>query len=116
MEGDPLIRSEQRRRRLAARDLTAKVGLRNAVCVIVGPGFTVGLRFHESDSPVPTLVSKAQGEAAQDMEAEAQALGIPVEEDAELAKKLYEQHAMGEMVRREHFTDVAKVLVRIGAI
>lgn len=115
-EGDPVIRAAQRRMRAAAQSGPAKMGVLNSVLVIAADGFTVALRYNAADTPVPTVVAKARGHAAVAMAAQAHRNAISVSDNAPLAKILYEKHAVGEMVRRQYFTEVASILVRLGLI
>ena len=118
IEGDPIIRAEQRRRRRSFQFApTTKLGVSSAVCLIFAPGrYAVGMRYNPKDTPVPAVVSKAQGLAASSMAEQAKHHKIPIIEDSELAQKLFDDHAMGDMIRREHFTDIANLLVRLGLV
>lgn len=116
LEGDPIIRSEQRRRRSMFNAANVKTGVRNAVCVVTANGRAVALRYNNEDTPVPTMVAKAREEGIASMLAQAKSHNIAIVENAELAEKLYARHSVGDAIRREFFSDVATVLVRLGFV
>ena len=88
-------------------------GVRYAAFVIANEDRVVGLRYDREEAPVPLIVSKGRGEAGDDMVAEARRLGIPVVEDASLVDLLISQ-GIGDRIPAESFTDVARLLVRLG--
>ncbi|TIW45894.1 MAG: EscU/YscU/HrcU family type III secretion system export apparatus switch protein [Mesorhizobium sp.] len=67
LEGDPLIRHEQQRQRREAVMQPARLGVKNAVIVFVSGDRAVALRYVKGETPVPTVVGKGQGRAADEM-------------------------------------------------
>ncbi|PBC01389.1 EscU/YscU/HrcU family type III secretion system export apparatus switch protein [Mesorhizobium sp. WSM3860] len=71
LEGDPLIRHEQRRQRREAVMQPARLGVVNAVIVFVSGDRAVALRYIKGETPVPTIVGKGRDHAASEMVAQA---------------------------------------------
>jgi type III secretion protein U len=114
LEGDPLIRHEQQRQRREAVMQPAKLGVKNAVIVFVSGDHAVALRYVRGETPVPTVVGKGQGRAADEMTAQARQAGIPVIEDAAVAGPLFENTNTGAYIGQEMFSPVVRHLVRLG--
>jgi type III secretion protein U len=114
LEGDPLIRRERRRLRAMMAGRQVRKGVRYAVVVIAHEDRVVGLRYDREEAPVPLIVSKGRGPAADEMLAEARRLGIPVVEDASMVDRLIGRHAIGDRIPEDLYTAVARLLVRFG--
>lgn len=111
IEGDPLIKRERNRRRREMASRIVKVGLRNATLLLGGPdGFAVGLRFVRGETPVPIVVCKGGPGQAKVLITEAILLGIPVIEEAELARGL-NACPIGDQLPDALFQPVADILV-----
>ena len=113
LEGNPLIKAERRRLQFMLMGPQVRKGVRYAAVVIANEDRVVGLRYDREEVPVPLIVSKGRGEAGDNMVAEARRLGIPVVEDASLVDLLIGQ-AIGDRIPAESFTDVARLLIRLG--
>jgi len=113
LEGNPLIKAERRRLQFMFAQKQVRKGVRFAALVITQEDRVIGLRYDREEAPVPLIVSKARGEAADKMIAEAHSLGIPVAEDAQLLEMLIGQ-AIGDRIPPESYTDIARLLVRFG--
>ncbi|TKD45982.1 MAG: translocation protein in type III secretion system, RhcU, partial [Mesorhizobium sp.] len=74
----------------------------------------VALRYVKGETPVPTVVGKGQGRAADEMMAQARKAGIPVVEDAAVASPLSENANTGSYIGQEMFSPVVRHLVRLG--
>ncbi|MER9626523.1 EscU/YscU/HrcU family type III secretion system export apparatus switch protein [Mesorhizobium sp. M0296] len=114
LEGDPLIRREQQRQRREAVMQPAKLGVKNAVIVLVTGERAVALRYVKGETPVPTIVGKGQGRAAEDMMAQAREAGIPIVEDAVTAQAIFENANIGSYIGQQMFSPVVRHLVRHG--
>jgi type III secretion protein U len=112
MEGAPEIKRERRRLSQEMSSGTIKLGLKNASILIGKPGVAVvGLRFVRGETPVPTLVCRAQGTPANVLMTGANLLGIPVVSDGALAKAILADAALGDPVPNDLFQPVADILV-----
>ena len=111
IEGDPLIKRERNRRRREMASRIVKVGLRNATLLLGRPdGFAAGLRFVRGETPVPIVVCKGGPGQSRILITEAILLGIPVIEEAELARAL-NVCAIGDQLPDAVFQPVANILV-----
>ncbi|RWK07401.1 EscU/YscU/HrcU family type III secretion system export apparatus switch protein [Mesorhizobium sp.] len=114
LEGDPLIRHEQQRQRREVVLQSAKLGMKNAVIVFVSGDLAVALRYVKGETPVPVIVGKGQGRAANDIMAQARQAGIPVVEDGAVAEALFEGANTGSYIGQHMFSPVVRHLVRHG--
>jgi type III secretion protein U len=116
IEGDPLIRGERKRLRQSLALLSSRLGLPMASFVVHGRDTLVGVRFHRVQTPVPMVVCRAKSVSETlRMRGEAKRHKIVVVENAELAHVLSRQ-AMGEMIGREYFSQIAAILVSHGLV
>jgi type III secretion protein U len=113
LEGNPLIKAERRRLQFMFGAKKVRKGVRHAAIVIAQEDRVVGLLYHREEAPVPLICSKAHGQAGDEMVAEARSLGIPVIEDGALVDVLVPR-AIGDSIPANAFTDVARLLVRLG--
>ncbi|RWA79157.1 EscU/YscU/HrcU family type III secretion system export apparatus switch protein [Mesorhizobium sp.] len=114
IEGDPLIRHEQQRQRREAVMQPAKLGVKNAVIAFISGDQAVALRYVKGETPVPTVVAKGQGRAANELVAQARLAGIPVVEDSAVAEALFENANTGSYVGQQMFSPIVRHLVRHG--
>lgn len=109
IEGDPMIRAG--RRRIWRQDSFAPgLGLRRALFVIVGGDMIVAINANRKKIAVPVICAKAQGEGFAAMLAEARGLGMPVIEDADLARALYKNHTVGKFLQKDYFGPFIKIM------
>jgi len=116
LQGDPLIRGERRRFGTQMMFSPMRLGLQNAVLVVShGPTF-VGLRYVRGETPLPLIVTKARGDKAAAMLAEARGRGLPIFEDAALAESLASRGGVGDYIRPEHYQQIARLLMEFGIV
>lgn len=115
MEGDPHIRQERQRQRRSVAG--GKLGLKNAVLLIGEPRTVlVGVRYIRGETPVPVIVCQASGPDAAQMHKQAEALGIPLAADGDLARQITNTASIGNPVPERAFQPVANALVAAGLI
>ncbi|TIO09363.1 EscU/YscU/HrcU family type III secretion system export apparatus switch protein [Mesorhizobium sp.] len=114
LEGDPLIRQEFQRQRRETVSNPVKLGLKNAILVIVERDRLVALRYVKGETQVPVVVAKGQGRIADEMVVESKRLAIPIVEDPSLAGSLFETTRTGGYIDEQHFSPVTGHLVRLG--
>ncbi|TIS76434.1 MAG: EscU/YscU/HrcU family type III secretion system export apparatus switch protein [Mesorhizobium sp.] len=114
LEGDPLIRQELHRQRRETVSNPVKLGLKNAVLVIVERDRLVALRYVKGETQIPVVVAKGQDRIADVMAAEAKRLAIPIVEDHSLARPLFDTTRTGGFIDQDHFLPVIGHLVRLG--
>lgn len=110
-EGDPYIKSRIRsiaRQRLA-RTMIKKVP--TATVVITNPThFAVALRYVREEGGAPVVVAKGLDHLAQRIRSLAAEHEIPVVENKPLARALYDQAEIGEMIPPEFYKAVAEII------
>jgi type III secretion protein U len=111
IEGDPLILGERRRLWQRQSRIPGRLGLSSASIVIVGSDHLAAMRYHRTQAPLPIIVLKARGERVAALRNEAVQRGIPVTQNDALAKVIAEQHAAGDYLRHQHFSEVAEILI-----
>ena len=110
-EGDPhikakikQIRNERSRRRMMQNVPKATVVLMNPT------HYAVALRYVAGETPAPLCVAKGMDSLALKIREVAEAHGVPVVEDAPLARALYATVEVDETIPQEHYNAVAKVI------
>lgn len=118
-DGDPMAR--QRRKamhRSLIRGALSKV--KDAAFVVVNPTHVaVALEYRPPDVPVPVVLVRAAEEMALRVREEAARAGVPVIENAALARALFAHTDVGEPIPADHYVAIAEIvarLVRIGAL
>lgn len=109
-EGDPHIKG--RRRQLAREALFASflTRLPKASVVVANPThFAVALYYEPGATPLPRVVAKGVDAMALKIRALAERSGVPVLEDRPLARKLYQDVAVGHYIKDELIDAVAAV-------
>lgn len=110
-EGDPMLKGE---RKALARELAnspPKKKTEGAAAVVVNPThFAIALAYDPETVRVPVVCAKGVDEAAREMIAHAQALGIPVIRHVWLARTLYATAKEDEVVPRPTFEATALVI------
>lgn len=115
LEGDPLIRGERRRIRVAQTNIP-RLGIDRALVAVTDGNRVVGLRYRAGETPAPVVVCRASGAGGQRMRAALRERDIPVAEDTELAGRLYARHVPGDTVASEFFAATARILVAAGLV
>ncbi|RJE48754.1 MULTISPECIES: flagellar biosynthesis protein FlhB [unclassified Dehalobacter] len=110
-EGDPLIKSQikKRQRMMAMRRMMED--LKQADVVITNPThYAVALKYDTAKYPAPYVVAKGQNEIALRIKAVAEENNIVIMENKPLARTLYSQVELGQSVPKELYKAVAEVL------
>ncbi len=110
-EGDPhikakikQIRNERSRRRMMQNVPKATVVLMNPT------HYAVALRYVAGETPAPLCVAKGMDSLALKIREIAEEHGVPVIEDAPLARALYATVEIDQTIPQEHYNAVAKVI------
>ncbi len=113
-EGHPLIKSAIRRRQreIAMKRMMAEVP--KADVVITNPThYAVALKYERGKMHAPKVVAKGVDKVALKIKEIAFENDVPVEENPELARTLYESCEVGDYIPEEFYRVVAKILARI---
>ena len=116
-EGDPLIkgRLKQRMRELLSRNMTANVP--KADVVITNPThFAVALEWNRSAMPAPMVTAKGVDEVALRIRRIAEENGVPVVENRPLARALYAEAEIGDIIPEQFYQLIAVVLARVNKL
>ena len=112
-EGDPIVRARLRslQRDRARRRMMADVP--KATLVIANPThYSIALRYVRDETPAPVVVAKGQDLVALRIRGIAEEHGIPVFEDVALARSMYNQVSVDNVIPPQFYQAVAE-LVRV---
>jgi flagellar biosynthesis protein FlhB len=110
-EGDPHIKARQRQIRTerARRRMIQQVP--KATVVVMNPThFAVALRYEQGETPAPQCVAKGMDAVALRIREIAEAAGVPIIEDAPLARALYANVEVDQIIPHQHYEAVAKII------
>jgi flagellar biosynthetic protein FlhB len=113
-EGDPQIKSRirQRMRELLTRNMIANVP--KADVVITNPThFAVALEYDRDTMPAPRVTAKGADEAAARIRAIARESGVPLVENKPLARALFAETEVGDIIPLQYWEAVAVVLTQV---
>lgn len=113
-EGDPLIKSKikQRQREMAMRRMMQEVP--KADVVITNPThYAVALKYDEQSMEAPIVVAKGADYIAQKIKFIAKENGVITVENRPLARALYDQTDIGDVIPEEFFKAVAEILAYV---
>jgi flagellar biosynthetic protein FlhB len=110
-EGDPRIKARirQLRQERARRRMMQQVP--KATVVVMNPThYAVALRYESGETPAPLCVAKGLDTLALRIREVAERHGVPVIEDAPLARALYATVEIDQAIPRQHYDAVAKII------
>ncbi len=113
-EGDEKIKGEIRKKmmRMSARRMMQEVP--KADVVITNPThIAVALRYNAMEAPAPVVVAMGADNLALKIREIARENGVPIRENKPLARALYKQTEIGDMIPAELFQAVAIILAQI---
>jgi len=113
-EGDPHFRAQRRQRQ---REIAFSQNLRDvatADVIVTNPThFAVALRYRKSEAPAPIVICKGVDHLAERIKAEARRHDVPQVENRLVARALYAQCKVGDMIPEELYAAVAQVLALV---
>jgi flagellar biosynthetic protein FlhB len=110
-EGDPQLKAQIKKRQRAIAMRRMMEDLKTADVVITNPiHYAVALKYDLSQHAAPFVVAKGQNEMALRIKALAKENGIFIMENKELARSLYAQVELGQVIPQELYKAVAEVL------
>ncbi|MDR1588975.1 MAG: flagellar biosynthesis protein FlhB [Oscillospiraceae bacterium] len=113
-EGDPQIKSKirQKQRQMSAMRMMAQVP--SADVVITNPThYAVALKYEDGVSDAPTVVAKGKDFMARKIRETAAEHGVELVENKTLARALYENCELGDLIPPEFYQVVADILVYV---
>ncbi|SDR14594.1 type III secretion system export apparatus subunit SctU [Pseudovibrio sp. Tun.PSC04-5.I4] len=113
-EGSPEIKSQRKR---VSQEILMSDNLENtrkASAVVVNPThYAVAISYRPDEVAVPLVVAKGLDLTAMKMRAEAEGAGVPVFANVKLARMLYAEVDIEELIPQDLFSAVAEILVWI---
>ncbi|MDR2901414.1 MAG: flagellar biosynthesis protein FlhB [Treponema sp.] len=116
-EGDPLIKSRlrQRMRELMTRNMVANVP--KADVVVTNPThFAVALEWNHDTMPAPMVTAKGADEVAFRIRKIATDSGVPLVENRPLARALFAETEVGDIIPETYYQAMAAVLAHVHSI
>ena len=111
-EGDPLIKSNRRQMHEEWANQNAVGAARGANVLVVNPThIAIALEYDAETSPVPVMTAKGEGPLAQAMREAAEEAGVPIVRHVPVARKLYEDGAVDEVIPRDMFEAIAQIIL-----
>jgi len=113
-EGDPVIKSKQRQKmmQMSARRMMQQVP--KADVIITNPThIAIAIRYDAMEAPAPVVLAKGVDRVAEKIKEIAREHKIPIRENKPLARALYKQVEIGDMIPEDFFQAVAAILAQI---
>ncbi|SFB25242.1 flagellar biosynthetic protein FlhB [Acetitomaculum ruminis DSM 5522] len=116
-EGNPEIKSQQRQRMREASQRRMMEDVKDADVVITNPThLAVALKYDADNSSAPVVVAKGADFIANKIKEEAKAHNVMIVENKPLARMLYANVEIGEMIPQELYQAVAEVLAYVYSV
>ena len=110
-EGDPHVKAKQKQKRAESARRRMMQAVPKATVVVMNPThYAVALRYEQGENEAPECVAKGMDELALRIRAVAEEAGVPIVEDAPLARALYAATEIDEMIPTQHYEAVAKII------
>jgi flagellar biosynthetic protein FlhB len=110
-DGDPHVKARQRKIRMQRARQRMIQQVPKATVVIANPThYAVALRYEQGTTPAPQCVAKGADEVALRIRQIAEEAGVPVIEDAPLARALYSAVEIDQIIPHQHYEAVAKII------
>ena len=114
LEGDPLIKSRIRRVQLQTAAKRMMQNVPKADVVITNPThYAIAVKYDMDKNAAPVILAKGVDELAQKIKEIAINNNVPLHEDRELARSLYQTCEVGEQIPTALFQAVAQVLAYV---
>lgn len=110
-EGDPLIKSSRRQMHQEISHSQARAASRSATVLIANPvHYAVALEYDPARHPAPVMTARGAGKLALVMREEAAAANVPVLVKPPLARALFHQADIAEVIPDRFFLAIAEVI------
>ena len=110
-EGDPLIKSRQRRQQRQYARKRMMTDVKRATVVITNPThLAIALRYIPGEMTAPVVLAKGQALIAEKIKEIARANRVPIMENKPIAQALFKQCEIGDMIPVELYRSVAEVI------
>ncbi|MDL2272711.1 flagellar biosynthesis protein FlhB [Desulfovibrio sp. OttesenSCG-928-I05] len=113
-EGDPRVKSQQRKKMMQMSMRRMMQEVPKADVVITNPThFAVAIRYNTMEAPAPLVVAKGADKVAFRIREIARENGVPIQENKPLARALYSQVEIGDMIPEDLYQATAAVLAHV---
>lgn len=113
-EGDPTVKGKQREKMVAMSQRRMLQNVPKADVIITNPThFAVALLYDPSKAPAPLVVAKGADHMAKKIREIARENKVPIRENKPLARALYDQVEVGDIIPETLYKAVATILARL---
>ncbi len=117
MEGDPLVKSRLRQRMREMLSQNMMVNVPKADVVITNPThFAIAMQWDRTTMRAPMLTAKGADLQAQKIKQLARENEVPIVENKPLARALYAEVEIGDMIPDEYYQALAVILAKVYAL
>lgn len=117
MEGDPLVKSRLRQRMRELLSQNMAVNVPKADVIITNPThFAIALQWDRATMRAPMLTAKGADQVALRIKEIARENNVPIVENKPLARALYAEVEIGDMIPDEYYQALAVILARVYAL
>ncbi len=117
LEGDPLVKSRLRQRMREILSQNMAVNVPKADVVITNPThFAIAMQWDRATMRAPMCTAKGSDNLALRIRELARESGVPVVENKPLARALYAEVEIGDMIPDEYYQALAVILARVYAL
>ena len=110
-EGDPHIKARQKQMRVERARRRMIQAVPGATVVVMNPThYAVALKYDAAETPAPMCVAKGLDAVALRIREVAEAAGVPIIEDAPLARALFAAVEVDDVIPPAHYEAVAKII------
>ena len=111
-EGDPYIRQQRKALHQEYANQNAIGAARGANVLIVNPThLAIALDYDPESCPVPVFAARGEGPLAAAMRAAAEAAGVPIIRNVDVARALYDRGEPGEIIPQDMFEAIAEIIL-----
>jgi flagellar biosynthetic protein FlhB len=113
-EGDPLIKNKMKQEMMKVMAQRMLEQVPRADVVVTNPTHVaVALRYDVLEAPAPMVLAKGLDHLAEKIKEVAREHGVPIRENAPLARALYKSVEVGEAIPEEFYKAVASLLAKL---
>jgi flagellar biosynthetic protein FlhB len=117
MEGDPKIKAALRQKMMQLTQRRMLQSIPKADVVITNPThYAVALRYNQMEAPAPVVLAKGVDRVAEKIKEIARENKVPIRENKPLARALYSQVEIGEMIPEDLYKATAAILAQVWKI
>ena len=117
MEGDPLVKSRLRQRMRELLSQNMAVNVPKADVIITNPThYAIAMQWDRATMRAPMLTAKGADQLALRIKEIAREAGVPIVENKPLARALYAEVEIGDMIPDEYYQALAVILAKVYAL